>query len=71
MRLILALAVFALDLWALVSILGARASAKTKVAWMFAVVALPLAGVVWWWRAGPKAVTWEASKHDPDPDPRS
>jgi hypothetical protein len=55
MRLLLTLAVFALDLWALVSILGARASARSKVAWMLAVLALPLVGFIYWWLAGPKA----------------
>jgi hypothetical protein len=54
-RLILTLAIFILDLWALVSILGARATTKSKVVWIVAVVALPLAGFAAWWLAGPKA----------------
>src|SRR5262245_40556255 len=54
-RLILTLAIFMLDLWALGSIIGARASTRAKVGWIVAVVALPLAGVAAWWLAGPKA----------------
>ena len=52
---LLTLLVFALDLWALVSILGARAPVRSKLAWVLAVLALPLVGFLYWWLAGPKA----------------
>lgn len=55
MRLLLTLAVFALDLWALVSILGSRARVRSKVVWILAVLALPLVGFLYWFLAGPKA----------------
>ena len=56
MRLLLTLGVFVLDLWALVSILGARAPVRSKVAWVLAVLALPLVGFLFWMRAGPKSL---------------
>ena len=55
MRLLLTLAVFALDLWALVSILGSRAPVRSKVLWVLAVLALPMVGFLYWFLTGPKA----------------
>ena len=54
MRIALTLAVFGLDVWAIVSILGSEARSRTKLGWTLAVAALPLVGFVIWWVAGPK-----------------
>ena len=54
MRFVLTLAVFGLDAWAIVGILSTTARKRTKLAWMLAVAALPVAGVVLWRVAGPK-----------------
>lgn len=47
--------VLLLDLWAVVSILGARAPAGTKALWILIVLVLPLIGFILWVIAGPKA----------------
>ena len=57
MRLILTVAVLVLDLWAIVSILGATAPARSRAGWILAVVALPVVGFIAWWRSGPKALS--------------
>ena len=57
MRLILTVAVVVLDLWAIVSILGAAAPTRSKIGWILAVVALPVVGFLAWWRSGPKALS--------------
>jgi hypothetical protein len=54
MRLLLTVAVFTLNLWALVSLFGARAPLRSKVLWTAAILALPLVGIAAWWLAGPK-----------------
>jgi hypothetical protein len=64
MRFALTLLVLALDCWAIVSILGARAAAKSKVGWTVLVVALPLAGALMWRQAGRKAYIGPVSEHE-------
>jgi hypothetical protein len=54
MRIALTVAVFGLDVWAIVSILGTQARLRAKLGWTLAVAALPLAGFILWWVAGPK-----------------
>ncbi len=44
-----------LDLWAIVSILGASATTGRKVLWILLVVLLPLLGFIIWLIAGPRA----------------
>ncbi|MGG7645555.1 PLDc N-terminal domain-containing protein [Rhodovulum sp. YNF3179] len=44
-----------LDLWAIVSILGASATTGRKVLWILLVVLLPLLGFILWLIAGPRA----------------
>jgi len=64
MRFALTLLVLALDCWAIVSILGSRSAAKSKIGWTVAVVALPLAGALAWRRAGRKADIGLVSEHE-------
>jgi hypothetical protein len=52
MRAGLALIVLILNVFAIVSILGARRGAGTRLAWLAAVVLLPVAGAVAWYASG-------------------
>ncbi|MBC7142397.1 MAG: PLDc_N domain-containing protein [Rhodobacteraceae bacterium] len=45
----------ALDIWALVSILGSGATSGRKALWVLLVFLLPLIGFVIWLIAGPRA----------------
>ncbi|MBI6629417.1 PLD nuclease N-terminal domain-containing protein [Pontibaca salina] len=49
------LVVLALDIWAIVSIIGSRASTGAKVLWTLLVLILPLVGFIIWLLAGPRA----------------
>lgn len=44
-----------LDIWAIVSIIGSRASTGRKVIWVILVLLLPLLGFIIWLIAGPRA----------------
>lgn len=44
-----------LDIWAIVSIIGARATTGRKVIWVVMVLILPLLGFILWLIAGPRA----------------
>ncbi|HEX6133272.1 MAG TPA: PLD nuclease N-terminal domain-containing protein [Longimicrobiales bacterium] len=52
MRAGLALIVLVLNIIAIVSVLGARRTASSKLAWTAAVVLLPLAGALGWFALG-------------------
>ncbi len=49
------LILFALDIWALISIVGSGASTGRKVLWALLVVLLPLVGFIVWLIAGPRS----------------
>jgi hypothetical protein len=49
-RLLLTLAVLALDLWAILSILGSSKRRRAKLGWIVLVVAVPVIGSIAWWR---------------------
>lgn len=49
------LIVLALDIYALISILGSGASAGRKALWVLVIVLLPLLGFVLWLLFGPRA----------------
>ena len=51
------LIVLALDLWALVSIVGSSASTGRKVLWALIVILLPVAGFILWVFLGPRAAS--------------
>ncbi len=46
-----------LDVWAIVSIVSARASTGKKVLWVLLVLILPLLGFIIWFIAGPRAAS--------------
>ena len=51
----LGLIILILDLWAIVSTIGSRASTGTKVLWVLLILFLPLLGVILWFFLGPRA----------------
>ncbi|MGD1877577.1 MAG: PLDc N-terminal domain-containing protein [Kiloniellaceae bacterium] len=54
---ILGLIILALDIWAIVSIIGSGASTGAKVLWIFLVLILPVVGLIIWLLAGPRGRT--------------
>lgn len=49
------LIVLALDIWAIVSIIGSGASTGKKVLWVLLVLILPILGFIIWLVAGPRS----------------
>ena len=47
--------IFALDVWAIASIINTNESNGTKLLWILLVALLPVVGLIIWWFAGPKA----------------
>ncbi len=47
--------VLALNIWAIVSIIGSGASTGAKVGWTLLVLVLPIVGFIIWLIAGPRA----------------
>ena len=55
MKFIIATIIFALDVWAIASIINSNESNGTKLIWILLVALLPVLGLIIWWFAGPKA----------------
>lgn len=51
------LLILALDLWAIISVLGSSASTGKKVIWTLLIVFLPVLGFILWVFLGPRAET--------------
>lgn len=51
---IFGLIILALDIWAIVNIVGSGASTGAKVLWILLVLVLPLLGLLIWLLAGPR-----------------
>ncbi|WP_169052655.1 PLD nuclease N-terminal domain-containing protein [Pseudooceanicola onchidii] len=51
------LIILALDIWAIVSIIGSGASTGKKVLWTLLVLILPVLGFIIWLVAGPRSRT--------------
>ena len=49
------LIILALSIWAIVNIIGSRASTGAKVLWTLFVVVLPIIGFIVWMIAGPRS----------------
>ncbi|SMO72080.1 PLD nuclease N-terminal domain-containing protein [Paracoccus laeviglucosivorans] len=47
--------IFALDVWAIASIINTNVATSTKIIWILLVAVLPVVGLIIWWLAGPKA----------------
>jgi hypothetical protein len=48
------LVILALDIWAILKIIGSSASTGAKVVWILLILFLPLLGLIIWYFAGPK-----------------
>lgn len=49
------LVLLALDIWAIVSVIGSKSPTGTKVIWVLAILLLPLLGFIAWLIFGPRA----------------
>lgn len=49
-----ALIVLALDLWAIISVIGSAASTGKKVLWCLGIILLPILGFIAWLLFGPR-----------------
>ncbi len=49
------LILLALDIWAIISVIGSNAPTLNKVLWTLAILLLPLLGFIVWLFAGPRA----------------
>ena len=54
------LVILALDIWALISIIGSASSTGRKVLWSLLVIVLPLVGFLIWLVAGPRSAASRA-----------
>lgn len=52
---LLGLIILALDIWAIVKILGSGAGAGAKALWIVLILVLPVVGLLLWLALGPKA----------------
>ncbi|WP_265502301.1 PLDc N-terminal domain-containing protein [Paracoccus beibuensis] len=55
MRWLFGVVIFALDVWAIASIINTNASNKSKILWILLILVLPVLGLIIWYFAGPKA----------------
>lgn len=46
---------FALDIWAIASVLNSNAERGSKIIWVVVIAFLPVVGLIAWWLMGPKA----------------
>lgn len=51
---ILGLVVVALDVWAIINIIGSQASTVAKILWVLVILLLPLLGLIIWFFMGPR-----------------
>jgi hypothetical protein len=52
---ILGLIVLALDIWAIVNVIGSPASTGAKILWTLLIIILPVVGLIIWFFAGPRS----------------
>lgn len=53
----LGLVIIALDVWAIVNIIGSGSSTGGKILWVLAILVLPVVGLIAWFLAGPRKNT--------------
>lgn len=51
---ILGLIILALDVWAIIKVIGSGASTGAKVLWVLVILLLPVVGLILWFLLGPK-----------------
>lgn len=52
---LIGLVILALDIYAIIQVVGSAASTGAKILWILLIVVLPVLGLIIWWFAGPKA----------------
>jgi len=57
---IFGLIVLALDIWAIINIIGSNASTGAKILWSLLIIILPIIGFIIWFFAGPRSRTSRA-----------
>ncbi len=55
MEYILGIIIFALDVWAIASVINTNETTGTKILWIALIAILPVLGLIIWYFAGPKA----------------
>lgn len=55
MEYIFGIIIFALDVWAIASVINTNETTGTKVLWIAIIAILPVIGLIVWYFAGPKA----------------
>jgi len=51
---ILGLIILALDIWAIIKVIGSGATTGAKVLWVLVILLLPVVGLILWFLMGPK-----------------
>jgi hypothetical protein len=51
---LLGIVIFALDIWAILSVFGSSATGGTKLVWTLVILLLPVLGLIIWFFAGPR-----------------
>lgn len=54
---LIGLVILALDIWAILKIIGSSASTGSKVVWILLILLLPVIGLIIWLIAGPRGNT--------------
>ena len=54
---LIGLAILALDIFAILKIIGSSVTTGAKVGWILLILILPVIGLIIWWFAGPKAAS--------------
>lgn len=55
MKWIFGVIIFALDVWAIASVINSNAPTGTKILWIALIAILPVVGLILWYFMGPKA----------------
>lgn len=55
MNYIIGIIIFALDVWAIASVINSNAEQSRKIIWVLIIAILPVLGLILWYFAGPKA----------------
>jgi hypothetical protein len=51
---LIGLLILALDIWAIINVIGSASSTGTKVLWVLVILILPVIGLILWFFFGPK-----------------
>ena len=51
---LIGLIIFALDVWAIASVINSNAQRSQKIIWVIVIAVLPVVGLIAWWLMGPK-----------------